>query len=130
MDPLTTLAGSLRDLPVGPPVAAIVLLGEVVRRAAPALNINSVSVEPSIALGQQSGPLTRCPPTLGDLAAHRLGVGVTIDEPQLMRMRVPAVRAVGNFERANQPLVAMALLKALPRCPCPQALQRVGLLAQ
>ena len=88
------LRAALCHLPIRAPVAAVVLLGEVVRGRHPALNVYRVLIEALIAVGQKARPLTASPPALEDLGLHLASISVPADEPDLVRMGVPPMLAV------------------------------------
>jgi hypothetical protein len=130
MHALAALAGPLGQLPVGPPVALIVHLRQVVAGIAPPPHIDRVLIESRIALIEQSRPLTRRSPAPCHVQAQRLSVAVARDEPQFVRMGVPAILAMGDLQRPDQALEAVAGLDALPRLPAAQPPQGVGLLLE
>lgn len=111
-------------------MTAIVLLGQVVTGRTPGFHVNRVIIEPCIARIEQPRPLTRRPPPLPDFPRQRLRVGILADKPQLMGMGVPAIIAVGDLERPDKPLEAIAALELLPCLARPQARQRIPLLFQ
>lgn len=95
---LTALARPLGQLPVGPPVALIVHFGQVVAGIAPPPHIDRVLIEASITIIQQPCPPTGRPPAPYHVQAQRLGVAVARDEPQFVRMGVPAILAVRDLQ--------------------------------
>lgn len=115
-------------------MAAIVLLGKIVRRRAPPPHINRVRLKcrnlgPIIQIQQASPGTCRLPP-LEYLLTQIISLDLSANEPQLMRVGVPAAFTVGQLQRSDQPLVPSPLAQPPPRPARSQALQRRGLLLQ
>ena len=130
MHALAGFARPLGELSVGPPVALIVHLGQVVTGVAPAPHVDRMLVEAHIPIVQQPRPPTGRPPAPHHVQPQRLGVAVARDKPQFMGMRVPPVLAVGDLQRPDEPLEAVPALDAFPRLPATQPAQGVGLLLE
>lgn len=128
VDALTRLRPALGDLPISPPVLAVVLLRQVVARRTPALHVDRVVIEPRLAVFEQPSPATDGLPALQHFSTQGLGVDPLIDEPQFVRVRMPAVPAVRQLQRPDQALKAIAALELLPGLTGPQAPQRGTLL--
>lgn len=100
-------------------MAAIILLGQVVRSTAPGFHVDRVIIEPRIARIEEPRPLARRPPPLPDFPRQCLRVGILADKPQLMGMGVPAIIAVSDLKRPDKPLEAIAALELLPHLARP-----------
>ncbi|MCG7605726.1 hypothetical protein [Halomonas sp. MM17-34] len=71
-------------------------------------------IKARVALIEQSSPLARRPPPLPHFACQSRGIRVFTDKPQLMGMRVPAILAMGDFQRPDKPLEAITPFELLP----------------
>nr|AAO13752.1 unknown [Pseudomonas putida] len=128
------LGRGLGNLRIHPPVAAVILLGQVVAGRTPALHIDGVRLERgdlvNVVQIEQTRTRTTGLPALEHGLFHGVSIGTGIDEPQFMGMGVPAILAMGKFQRPDQSLVAGGRLEAGPGRTLAQVLQRGLLLLQ
>lgn len=115
---MAALSAALGQLTINAPALHVIELLEVVTSGTPPTHIDRMSAEglhlDGVVRIEQAGTNADGFPSSNDLSAHGLGIHVRGDEPQLVGVRVPAVVAVGYFQRPDEAPEASPGLETFP----------------